>query len=146
METIPYDSHDEDAMGRTIWGEARGEPSEGQVAVAWVILNRASRHQFAQYQHGRTGAVAKVCYQPLQFSCWNEGDPNREKALTLPAEGPQFKIAKDVLAGAIPDPTNGADHYYVTNMKNPPYWASMFKVTAVIGAHTFLDSRTRVQV
>jgi hypothetical protein len=30
------------AMAATIWGEARGEPLDGKVAVGWVIRNRAA--------------------------------------------------------------------------------------------------------
>lgn len=60
-------------FAKTIWAEARGEPLEGQIAVANVILNRAR-------QGGWWGDdVVKVCRKPKQFSCWNNGDPNRAK-------------------------------------------------------------------
>ena len=32
--------NDKFVMAQTIWGEARGEGSQGQKAVAWVIKNR----------------------------------------------------------------------------------------------------------
>src|SRR5512134_3045692 len=61
-------------MARTVYGEARGEPHEGRLAVAHVILNRARAG-------GWFGAgVSEVC---LQFSCWNPGDPNRPRLFQI---------------------------------------------------------------
>ena len=31
---------DRDILARTLWGEARGEGTAGQIAVAWTIRNR----------------------------------------------------------------------------------------------------------
>ena len=31
---------DRDILARTLWGEARGEGLDGQIAVAWTIRNR----------------------------------------------------------------------------------------------------------
>ena len=48
-------------FAKTIWAEARGEPLEGQIAVANVIINRAR-------QGGWWGdEVAKVCRKPKHF-------------------------------------------------------------------------------
>lgn len=59
-----------DTLTKTIWGEARGEGREGMIAVAWVILNRASIG-------GWWGnSIETVCLKPWQFSCWNANDPN----------------------------------------------------------------------
>ena len=33
---------DMDVAARTVYGEARGEPDEGKIAVAWVIRTRAA--------------------------------------------------------------------------------------------------------
>lgn len=61
---------DIDILARTIYGEARGEPWEGKIAVAWVVRNRAERGGW----WGDT--IREVCLKPWQFSCWNETDPN----------------------------------------------------------------------
>lgn len=66
---IVHDHHDVVTLARTLWGEARGEPIEGQVAVAWVIRNRADGARFAGQLLGREGAVAHVCLTLWQFSC-----------------------------------------------------------------------------
>ena len=33
---------DRDILARTLWGEARGEGTAGQIAVAWAIKNRVN--------------------------------------------------------------------------------------------------------
>lgn len=144
-----YSTRDLDILARTLYGEARGEPTGGQVAVAWVIRNRASRARFAGDLVGDIGAVERVCLAPWQFSCWNKGDPNRAllMAADIPGYSAQLAIAGGVLEGTIPDPTGGADHYYTEAAPSwagvwPPSWAeAMPKRT--IGAHVFLDSGAR---
>lgn len=39
---LPFCS-DEEIVGRVVFGESRGEPIEGQRAVAYTIVNRAPR-------------------------------------------------------------------------------------------------------
>lgn len=127
-------AEDWDVYGRTLWGEARGEPFSGQVAVAWVIKNRLNT--------GRWGnTFDQVCMFPKQFSCWNEGDPNRGKAMTVNANDPTFLRAKGITAlvawGDLPDPTQGATHYF-TRFIPEPSWAKDMVTTNVIANHRFL--------
>ncbi|MFN4017505.1 MAG: cell wall hydrolase [Reyranella sp.] len=143
-----YDDNDVAVVARTLWGEARGEPHDGKAAVAWVIRNRASRARFSPDLFGRAGAAAAVCQAPWQFSCWNEADPNRAKLLVLkPIDmAIEMQIATDVLAGAIEDPTNGADHYHTIDAPSwarawPPTWAPTMREVARFGGHVFYDSR-----
>lgn len=131
-------------LGLTVWGEARGEPVAGQVAVAWVIKNRAA---------ARRQSVQKVCLAKWQFSCWWEDSANArqlleraERVLTgelLPE--PRWlhllQLCHQVLVGATPDPTGGADHYLTTTLyrsEDAPTWAGVMPVVATIGRHTFL--------
>jgi spore germination cell wall hydrolase CwlJ-like protein len=37
---MPITEKDRDILARTLWGEARGEGTAGQIAVAWTIHNR----------------------------------------------------------------------------------------------------------
>lgn len=124
---------DLDVLARTIWGEARGESQEGRIAVAWVVRNRSERRRWPS-------AVAAVCEQPWQFSCWNASDPNRSKLLDLSTEDMLYKecheVARAVLAGEIPDPTGGADHYFA-DWITPPAWAEQMTFTTTIGRHLF---------
>lgn len=127
---------DLDALARTLFGEARGEPLEGLYAVAWVIQNRYKRG-------GRFGlTIADVCKKPLQFSCWNPDDPNYPELLAANLEQPAFLrcygAACLVLSRAVPDPTGGADHYFASSMAVSPSWASGMHRTERIGHHIFL--------
>lgn len=132
-------AEDLDVLARTIYGEARGEPWQGQIAVAWVIKNRTKRPQ----RFGFT--VADVCRRPAQFSCWLPEDVNYPLLLAANVEQRSFMMATAaaaaVLSGAIADPTNQADHYYAKSMATPPSWASAMKVTAEIGGHIFLQEQ-----
>jgi N-acetylmuramoyl-L-alanine amidase len=147
---IVHDRHDVVTLARTLWGEARGEAVDGQIAVAWVIRNRAERVRFAGRLVGREGAVAQVCLAPWQFSCWNEGDPNRAKLLVLREDQcrGQVGVASNVLDGLVPDPTSGADHYHTIHPPAwarawPPDWAASMLETACFGGHVFYDSRAK---
>ena len=64
---------DRDILARTLWGEARGEGFDGQIAVAWTIRNRVFDGK-AKSWWGE--GYAEVCLKPWQFSCWNQNDPN----------------------------------------------------------------------
>jgi len=122
---------DIDIGARTVWGEARGEPYEGKLAVAHVILNRwRARHR------GET-TVFGVCSEPKQFSCWNESDPNRPKMIAIGAAEPSYRECLRAFLEAIdgPDPTGGALHYHTIGVR--PRWSRGKRPSAVIGAHKF---------
>jgi N-acetylmuramoyl-L-alanine amidase len=143
-----YDQNDAVTLARTLFGEARGEPLDGKVAVAWVIRNRAERKAFSGSLLGHPGAVSHVCLAPWQFSCWNNDDPNRPLLIKLqPNQCPnESAIAAEVLEGATPDPTNGADHYHTIDQPSwahawPPDWAPHMREAARFGGHVFYDSR-----
>ena len=107
---------------RTLWQEARGEPIEGQRAVAHVLVNRRNS--------GRWGdTFSEVCFSEFhgvfQFSGWDRNDPNRVLAFRLPDDAPSLAaLAALVQAadGGEPDPTGGATHYFAKSIA-PPFWA-----------------------
>jgi cell wall hydrolase len=123
---------DRRAMAATIWGEARGEPLNGKIAVACVIRNRAANPGW----WGK--GVAGVCTAKWQFSCWFDGQAPRVR--TVDESDRRFieclHIADDVLGGEIDDPTGGADHYYADTI-DAPHWARDCVPTTVIGRHRF---------
>jgi N-acetylmuramoyl-L-alanine amidase len=126
-----------DTLARTIWGEARGEGDKGMQAVANVVMNRVAQPKW----WGKD--VISVCTKPWQFSCWNKGDPNREKLIGVTEDDPQFKIASGIaklaVNGDLPDVTNGATSYYDARMATPPQWSNNKTPCAIIGHHVFFD-------
>lgn len=121
--------YDMEILAKTIFGEARGEPYEGQVAVACVILNRwKSKKWFA----GKT--IAATCLKPYQFSCWNKSDPNAQKiaSLSYAQYAKYFDAIKEAEAH---DVTNGATHYHVEGLH--PKWAEGKKPCKIFAHHVF---------
>lgn len=133
---MPTDDRVLDIVARTLWGEARGEPFLGLIAVAHVIRNRAARP-------GWWGVdVETVCLKPQQFSCWNKGDPNYPylagfKAIPAREYVRCREAAIAVLDGLEADPTRGATHYHAKAMRNAPRWTFGATLTTVIGGHRF---------
>ncbi|MBD7945172.1 spore cortex-lytic enzyme [Psychrobacillus sp. AK 1817] len=78
-----YSERDLKLIANAVYGEARGEPYEGQVAVAAVILNRIEHPDFPN-------TVSEVIFQPLAFTAVADGqiwlEPNeRAKEAVLDA-------------------------------------------------------------
>ena len=86
-----------DLLARAIYGESRGEPYIGQVAVAAVIINRVLSPQFPD-------TFAEVIYQTGQFSAVSDGQINLTPNQTA------YRAARDALNGS--DPTNGCLYFY----------------------------------
>lgn len=150
----------EEVLGLTLHHEAAGEGRRGMVAVGSVIANRRAWGRWGtKFSQVCTFWVpAKKTGRPLaQFSCWvPEGGRTNHRALVEHANQlrvgrvpPTLRlaldVARDVIAGAEPDPTGGADHYYApTSMAPPgavPTWADPAKLTVIIGNHHFFRLR-----
>ena len=120
----------------TIWQEAGGEPYQGKLAVAYVVMNRLKVAK---------STICREIMKPWQFSCWNTDSVTR---LRLPdAMSPDWeecsRAAMAAVDGTEQDPTNGADHYLneATVLRvagKLPSWYNPKLVTARIGHHTFL--------
>lgn len=124
-----------DILARTIWGEARGTGAAGMRHVASVVMNRVANASWWGSD------VVSVCQHPYQFSCWNQGDPNREKLLAVTTEDPWFLMAKGIAAaaisGSLTDATNGADSYYALSLDTKPAWTRGATHTYSDGWHSF---------
>lgn len=126
-------------LARTVFGEARSEPPEGRLAVAYVAINRAR-------DPGRRWPpnLAAVLLQPHQFSCWWLPGPNRDCVIATPIDDAVLDACREIAEAAAsdqaPDPSNGADAYLRADLaeRAPPAWFDRAKVTARIGHHLFL--------
>ena len=86
-------------LARCVNGEARGEPYEGQVAVAAVILNRVNHPSFPN-------TIAGVIYQPGAFTAVDDGQIN----VPIDESSTVVQACKDALNGW--DPSGGAIYYF----------------------------------
>jgi hypothetical protein len=128
-------------LARTIFGEARNQPYKGMEAVAMVVVNRTKYGN----AYGEDGAVENVCLKPSQFSCWNEGDPNRDKILAVGKNNATFSkcvsIAQRAVSGELIDETNGATHYHTRSVS--PNWSSGKIPCFEVGDHIFFNDIDR---
>ena len=114
-------SSDVNLLARAIYGEARGEPYVGQVAVAAVILNRVKSSQFPN-------TISGVIYQSGAFDAVSDGQIN------LTPDSTAKKAAQDALNGW--DPTYGAIYYFNPNTATNK-WIWSRPMTVTIGKHRF---------
>lgn len=132
---------DVNTLACTLYGEARGEGYDGQVAVANVVMNRVALA--AVHAHFGNGDVTSCCLAPWQFSCWNANDPNLKVIQSVDATDPIFAqcltIAGQAIANTLADTTNGATFYYAKGSPVPA-WARGRSPCADIGRHLFFTN------
>ena len=108
-------------LSRAIYGEARGEPYAGQVAVGAVVMNRVKSSSFPN-------SISGVIYQSGAFDAVSDGQIN------LTPNSTAKKAAQDALNGW--DPSYGAIYYFnPATATNKWIWSRPMTVT--IGKHRF---------
>lgn len=143
------------AFRLTLWGEARGEPVWGRIAVGCVIRNRVV--------DGRWGTSYRaVCLARKQFSCWNIGtDANHKKVIAIaeallnggappwsPIEEAIYYetayVVEGIIAGQLRDCVSRATHYYAPDAMIPrnsvPVWAQGKTPILRLGRHRFFTN------
>ena len=114
-------SNDLNLLARVVYAEARGEPYEGQVAVAAVTLNRVKSSSFPN-------TLAGVVYQSGAYDAVADGQIN------LTPNSTAKKAAQDAMNGW--DPSYGALYYFnPATATNKWIWSRPMTVT--IGKHRF---------
>ena len=114
-------STDLNLLARAVYGEARGEPYTGQVAVAAVVLNRVKSSSFPN-------SIAGVIYQSGAFDCVADGQIN------LTPNQSAYNAARDALNGW--DPTYGCLFYYNPRTATSK-WMLSRTIKLNIGNHAF---------
>ena len=108
-------------LARLIYGEARGEPYTGQVAVGAVVMNRVKSSSFPN-------TISGVIYQSGAFDAVSDGQIN------LSPNSTAIKAAQDAINGW--DPSYGAIYYFnPSTATNKWIWSRPMTVT--IGNHRF---------
>ena len=114
-------------LASAVYNEARGEPIEGQLAVAQVVLNRAADTRWPD-------TICGVVYQRYQFSFTFDGKPD----FPSPTASTWRRAEAVAIIAATEnwdDLTENAVYYHATYVS--PNWRTAFKRTANIGRHIF---------
>ena len=108
-------------LARLVYGEARGEPYTGQVAVAAVVLNRVRSSLFPN-------TISGVIYQSGAFTAVSDGQIN------LTPNDTAMRAAQDAMNGW--DPTYGCLFYYNPRTATSA-WIRSKTIKLTIGEHVF---------
>lgn len=107
-----------------LYHEARGEPREGQVAVAEVTMNRVASSRFPD-------SVCEVVHQEAAFS-WTMGDTSTPSGQAWQRSR---EIAASVYDGEHAPVVPNALHYHARGIE--PDWARAHPPIRTIGRHIF---------
>lgn len=126
------DINEEEAecLAKNIYFEARGEDVEGQIAVAWVTLNRVESDRFPD-------TVCDVVWQRSQFSWTHDGKTDTPR--NVPAYDAAMEMAIDILFlhEWAEDPVQGSTFFHANWLEKEPFWAASFEFVAEIDNHIF---------
>jgi spore germination cell wall hydrolase CwlJ-like protein len=119
-------------LAQAIYFEARGEPIEGQIAVAQVVLNRLSDRHYPR-------TICGVVYQnetrryrcQFSFACDGKSDRPRRGIAWMRAQ----YIASLAMNGLLKNVAGDSTHYHATY--SHPEWAQELEPTVVVGRHKF---------
>jgi spore germination cell wall hydrolase CwlJ-like protein len=123
-------------VASAIYFEARGEPIQGQAAVAWVIYHRTASER---YPDTACEVVTEDEHRlnECQFSFMCDG--KREDIHDEWAYAQALLVTMLTAGNFLRDPTGGATHYHATRVH--PWWATELQRTIRIDNHIFYRGR-----
>ena len=141
-------TEDRECLARNIFWEARNQTVEGQVAVAWVTLNRVEDDRFP-------GSICRVVHQanrdsngnPIrnqcQFSWYCDGKSDRIPSNVIAQRAwEDAQLIADVVlldwARQKASPVQNATYYHADYVT--PRWARNFTQVAQVDTHIFYEN------
>ena len=113
-------------MAKLVYAESRGEPFEGKVAVASVVLNRVMISQFPN-------SIREVIFQKNAFSCVKNNE------IIANPDQDCYNAVYEAIKGV--DPTNNAIFFYNPKISTCSWMKSTEKNDVkTIGNHVFFKS------
>lgn len=124
-----------ECLARNVYHEARGEPPEGQYAVAEVTMNRRASKRYpatvcAVVHEKRWDAIRQRYVGAFSWTEFYAVPEPSGEAWTFAQ-----KVAEDVYYRRAPPRVEGATYYHATYIK--PSWARTQQRVAQIGRHVF---------
>lgn len=128
-------------LAEAIFFESRGEPIKGQYAVAFAIINRRDDKR---WPNTVKGVVDQRIRGTCQFSYVCQLDTELRSKMIANRDtiwDKSLQVAHDVYYFAVPDLTDGADHFYnPKKVSRTPRFARVYEYVATIGDHKFYKS------
>jgi N-acetylmuramoyl-L-alanine amidase len=123
-------------LALNIYFESRGEPVQGQFAVADVTLNRVEADEFPD-------SICAVVYQRKQFSWTHQvRNPRDPRISEREAWHDAQLFAKEIAVWQIERGiTDGATYFHANYVR--PRWRHSFEKTTKIGSHLFYRDPSR---
>ncbi|MBK8175384.1 MAG: cell wall hydrolase [Rhodospirillales bacterium] len=122
-----------ECLAQNIYWEARGEPFDGMLAVAFVTLNRVADDDFPKSICGVVKQGVSLGLHRCQFSWACDQYTDR------PRRGAAWDEAREAAFQALfldePDPTDGALYFHATRVR--PSWARSMVRVGRIGKHVY---------
>lgn len=134
-------AEERECLARNVYFEARSETIAGQVAVAWVTLNRMESNRFPNticgvVHQARTDSNGNPLRNQCQFSWYCDGKSDR---IRNQRAWEDVQLITDVVlvdwARAKESPVENATFYHADYVN--PYWASSFTEVATVDNHIF---------
>ncbi|AGT09669.1 cell wall hydrolase [Paracoccus aminophilus] len=119
------DPKDLACLTEALYYEARGEGTQGQKAVAEVILNRVDHPRFPKSVCGVVNQDGQFSYQGRVSKRYGEQSAYQRVK----------RVAMAALSGAPRDLTGGATYFHTGGVR--PAWSRSFVKTTRIGSHIF---------
>ena len=122
-------------LQQNIFFEARNQSTLGQVAVAWVTLNRMESSRYPD-------TICDVVWQHKQFSWTHDGkkDTPSDNVLEQKAWEKARTVAEVVLidwARGLNSPVGEATMYHADYVN--PYWSASYERVARVDSHIFYE-------
>lgn len=121
-------------LATAIYHEAKSEPTEGKIAMGYVIINRTKHPSFPN-------TICGVVQQrnPVPQFPWYKGQELPSKSIEKkPLYKEALLIAQFIQSRLVEDRTHGALFFHAKSVK--PYWPRYIKVGR-IGGHVFYKLR-----
>jgi spore germination cell wall hydrolase CwlJ-like protein len=112
-------------LALVVYTEARGEPYDGQLMVAEVVMNRVKMKEYPNN-------ICDVAFDYKQFSGLNS-----EIDLSAVVSDDAWERSIDVAYAALSGETLGTDATHYHNHTVDPYWVVSMAKLGVVGNHTF---------
>lgn len=117
---------DIDLMAKLVYAESRGEPFDGKVAVASVVLNRVQSPDFPD-------SIKDVIFEPRAFSCVKDNN-----IIASPDQN-CYDAVYEAIKGT--DPTNEALFFYNPKISTCSWMKAIKKIDSrAIGQHVFFKN------